>query len=251
MKDFLPKEQYILQYADNVLILGHRLAEWCGHGPVLEQDIALTNIALDLVGMARNFYQYAAEIGKKESEDFYPYLREERFFYNAQLVELPNQDFGYTIVRQFLFDTFHFQFLSELSKSKDTQLRAISVKSIKEVSYHQEFSYDWLLRLGDGTEESHRRVQKALDDYFPYALELLEMTEIDNQMLEKGIGVDLQIIAPKVKEIWTERIKSATLLVPQSKYWMSGGKKGKHTEHMGRILTEMQYLQRAYPGAQW
>lgn len=251
MDIFKPKEQYILQYADNALILGHRLSEWCGHGPVLEQDIALTNIALDLIGLARNLYQYAAEIGGRESEDFYPYLREERYFYNCQLVELPNQDFGYTMVRQFLYDVFHYQFLSLLSKSSDQQLQAIAKKSIKEVAYHQEFSIDWLMRLGDGTEESHQRVQNALNDYYPYTMDLLEMTDIEKEMARSGIGADLNELAAQVIHNWKESILKATLKVPEIKYWQKGGKQGIHTEHMGKILAEMQYIPRTYPGAQW
>ena len=246
-----PKEQYILQYADNALILGHRLSEWCGHGPVLEQDIALTNIALDLIGLSRNLYQYAAELGDREGEDFYPYLREERFFYNGQLVELPNKDFGYTIVRQFLYDVFHFHFLEELSKSQDEHLQAIARKSIKEVAYHLEFSKDWLLRLGDGTEESHDRVQAALNEYYPYAMDLLQMSENERMMVQDGIGVNLGNIKELIENGWKETILEATLKVPEIKYWHKGGKQGVHTEHLGKILTEMQYLQRTYPDARW
>lgn len=249
--DFDVNERYLLQQADNALILGHRLSEWCGHGPVLEQDIALTNIALDLIGLARNYYQYAAEIGNKESEDFYPYLRTEREFFHCQLVELPNQDFGYTIVRQFLFDSFHLHYLKALTSSGDKQIGAIAQKSLKEAKYHYEFSRNWILRLGDGTPESHRRVQAALNDYFPYAEEMLIKSAIDVEMEKAGIGIDLEDIAHQIRAVRNNTFQEATLTVPQVKYWKKGGKEGVHTEYLGRILAEMQYIQKTYPGAKW
>ena len=177
--------RYILQWADNSLIIGHRLAEWCGHGPVLEQDIAMTNIALDLIGEARNLYQYAAEIEGNKTEDDYPYQRKENEFYNCLLTELPNGHFGDTIVRHFLYDTFHYFFLEEMKSSSDEQLSLIARKSFKEVSYHLDFSGKWMLRLGDGTEESHKKVQQALNDIWIYGQEFFMPLEVDHQMMEK------------------------------------------------------------------
>lgn len=251
MEKYTNLERYILQYADNNLILGHRLSEWCGHGPVLEQDIALTNIALDLIGLARNYYQYAAEITNRSSEDFYPYQRLEREFFNVLLVELPNVDFAYTIIRQFLYDVFHYHFLQKLSHSKDSRLQAISLKSIKEVTYHVEFSTDWVLRLGDGTEESHQKIQNALNDYFPFSSELFNPSQTDNLMAASQIGVILKDIQPVVQDKWKKVFQEATLSIPSMDHFQKNGKRGIHTEHMGKILAEMQYLQRVYPDATW
>ena len=243
---------YTLQIADNALILGHRVSEWCGHGPVLEQDIALTNIALDLIGQARSLYQYAAQIeGKGRTEDDLAYLRTETQYKNVLLVEQANGNFGTTIVRQFLFDAYHFAFYKELIKSKDDTLAAIAEKSLKEVSYHLRFSSEWMIRLGDGTEESHQKMQEAIDDLWMYTGELFTMSEADTSVLKEGIGVDLST----VKSFWTEKVleilKIATLQQPESGWMQSGGKQGKHSEQLGFILTEMQYLQRTYPGQQW
>lgn len=243
---------YTLQIADNALILGHRLSEWCGHGPILEQDIAMTNIALDLIGQARSLYQYAAEVeGKGRTEDDLAYLRGERDYKNVILVEQPNGNFGTTIVRQFLFDAFHFSFYQSLSKSKDETLAAIAEKSLKEVTYHLRFSSEWMIRLGDGTEESHDKVQEALNDLWTYTGALFQMNEVDQEALKNGVGVDLST----VKTFWDEKVdeilKMATLEKPESGWMQKGGKEGRHSEHLGFILTEMQYMQRTYPGQEW
>ncbi|MFN0203630.1 MAG: 1,2-phenylacetyl-CoA epoxidase subunit PaaC [Bacteroidia bacterium] len=244
---------YVLRLADNALILGQRLGEWCGHGPVLEQDIALTNISLDLIGQARSFYQYVAELdGQGKSEDDYAFLRDAWDFCNVLLVELPKGHFGTTIVRQFLYDAYSFYFYTALKNSSDTQLAAIAEKSLKEVNYHLRWSSEWVIRLGDGTAESHEKVQTALNDLWTYTGEMFMMNDTDKIMLDLGIGVDLEDVQAlwqlKVKEVLTQ----ATLTQPNPNMWMQrGGKEGKHSEHLGFILAEMQFLQRAYPNAKW
>lgn len=244
--------QYILGIADNSLILGQRLGELCGHGPSLETDIACTNISLDLLGQVRSYYQYASKIaGDGRTEDDIAMLREEREYQNVLLVEQPNTDFGYTIVRQFLFDVYHLLFLKELQKSKDLTLSAIASKAIKEVSYHQRFSSDWIKRLGDGTEESHKRIQNAIDDLWTYTDELFHQTEADTAMIKEGVGVDVT----KLKSTYYNRVNSvieeATLSVPENTYFQKGGKQGIHTEHMGYLLADLQFMQRAYPDMEW
>ncbi len=243
---------YILQQADNTLILGQRLSEWCGHGPVLEQDIALTNIALDLIGQARSLYQYATEIeGKGRTEDDLAFLRDVWDFKNIQLVEQANGHFGTTLVRQFFFDVFNFHFYRALQNSKDETLAAIAVKSLKEVTYHHRYSSEWIIRLGDGTEESHQKVQGAVNDLWMFTGELFVPSTADQAMLEAGIGVDLE----KIKQLWMEKVtavfQEATIRKPEDTWMQKGGKEGKHTEHLGFILADMQFLQRAYPGAKW
>ena len=247
------KLNYLLQWADNSLILGHRLGEWCGHGPVLEQDIALTNIALDLIGEARNIYQYAAEIeGSGKDEDYYPYMRKEREFRNTLLVEHSNVDFAYTIIRQFLFDTYHYFQLKVLSQQTlDPRIRSIAAKSFKEVSYHLEFSSDWVKRLGDGTHISHQKIQQALDDLWEYGQEFFISNDTDDWAKNSGLDVDLETMKSKVNNLRVAIIEEATLNIPDTQYFKDGGKEGLHTEQLGYILTDMQYLQRTYPGASW
>ncbi|MEM1322493.1 MAG: 1,2-phenylacetyl-CoA epoxidase subunit PaaC [Bacteroidota bacterium] len=245
--------QYLLRLADDALINGQRLSQWCGHGPILEQDMALTNMALDQIGRARSLYQYAGEVeGKSRSEDDLAYLRDVREYYNVLLVEQPNGHFGTTIMRQFFFDTFNYFFYQELQKSKDETLSAIAEKSIKEITYHLRWSAEWVVRLGDGTEVSHQKMQDALDELWIYTGELLKPDELDNQLLAEGIGVDLN----KVGEQWRQKVKEvlerATLPLPDFNSWMqSGGRKGVHSEHLGYILSDLQFLQRAYPGQEW
>jgi len=244
--------QYILEIADNSLILGQRLGELCGHGPSLETDIACTNISLDLLGQVRSYYQYASKIaGDGRTEDDIAMLREEREYHNVLLVEQPNTDFGYTITRQFLFDVYHLLFLSELQNSKDLTLSAIASKGIKEVSYHQRFSSDWIKRLGDGTKESHERIQNAINDLWTYTDELFHQTEADKTMIKEGIGVDLTKLKNTYYKTVNSVLEEATLSIPESKYFQKGGKQGIHTEHMGYLLAELQYMQRAYPDMEW
>ncbi|MBA6154090.1 1,2-phenylacetyl-CoA epoxidase subunit PaaC [Gelidibacter maritimus] len=243
---------YILGIADNSLILGQRIGELCGHGPSLETDIACTNISLDLLGQVRSYYQYAAKIaGDGRTEDDIAMLRKEREYVNVLLVEQPNTDFAYTMARHFLFDEYHLLFLTELKKSKDMTLAAIATKCIKEVRYHQRFSSDWIRRLGDGTEESQNRMQAAIDDLWTYTDELFHQTDADKAMVSEGIGVDVT----KLKNAYYEKVNTvleeSTLTIPESKYFQKGGKMGIHTEHMGFLLAELQYMQRTYPNMEW
>jgi ring-1,2-phenylacetyl-CoA epoxidase subunit PaaC len=243
---------YLLHLADNALILGHRLSEWCGHGPILEQDIAITNISLDFIGQARMLYQYAAQVEDKgHNEDDLAYFRNSDQFRNVLLVEQPNEDWGYTIIRQFLYDAYNFYFHKALLQSKDVHLAAYAEKSLKEITYHLRWSSEWVVRLGDGTAESHERIQNALNDYWAFQGELLAPNTTDKAMAAEGIGVDLTTIQPLVNAKIDEILALATLQKPTSTWHQSGGKEGKHTEHLSYILAEMQSVQRAYPGNEW
>lgn len=243
---------YILGIADNSLILGQRLSELCGHGPSLETDIALTNISLDLFGQVRSYFQYAAEIhGNETSEDMLAFLRKEHQYTNVLLVEQPNTDFAYVIARQFLFDVYHQLMLEKLQLSKDETLAAIAHKSIKEVNYHVRFSSDWIRRLGDGTEESHQRVQQAINDLWIFTDELFHLTESDHAMIEVGIGVDVSQFRDSYYNHVNHILTESTIEIPPVEYFQKGGKHGIHTEHMGYILTEMQFMQRTYPNMTW
>jgi len=244
--------KYILGIADNCLILGQRLGELCGHGPSLETDIACTNIALDLLGQVRSYYQYAGHIeGQGKSEDDIAMLRPEREYVNTLLVEQPNTDFAYTMARQFLFDAYHYMFLERLQSSTDETLAAIANKSIKEVSYHLRFSSDWVKRLGDGTQESHVKMQDAINTLWCYTDELFHQTDADAEMIKNGIGVDTFALKDDYYNRVSEVLKEATLEVPASKYFQKGGKQGIHTEHLGYLLADMQYMQRAFPNMEW
>ena len=227
-KDTLFK--YCLRLGDSNLILGHRLSGWSSNGPVLEEDIALTNIALDLIGQARYLYQYAAEVeGKGRTEDDLAYKRAEREFYNNLITELPNGDFGYTIARQFLVDTFDYYFYSELVNSKDERLAALAARALKEVTYHLRHSSQWILRLGDGTEESHNRVQTALNDLWMFTGELFEMNEVDEVLIKEDIAPDLN----PIREKWNKKVagvlSEATLTKPEDGWMQTGSRDGKHT----------------------
>jgi ring-1,2-phenylacetyl-CoA epoxidase subunit PaaC len=240
---------YILHLADSALIMGHRNSEWCGHGPILEQDIALTNIALDYVGQARNLYQYAADvINEKDSnanatEDSLAYMRDGWDFKNILLVELPNGDWAQTILKQFFFSIYQYYLFQELKNSDDERLSAVAEKSLKEVTYHVKWSSEWVIRLGDGTEESKQRLQKALDELWSYTGEMFIPAEYET--------VDLNLI----KDAWFTKVQAifeeATIEIPKSTWSQQGGKTGIHSEHLGYILAEMQVLQRAYPGNTW
>ncbi len=244
--------KYIIRIGDNSLILGQRLSEWCGHGPVLEEDIALTNTALDLIGQATSLLKYAGEIeGKGRNEDQLAFLRYEHEYLNCQLVELPNTDYAYTLARQFLFDHFNYLMYQELLDSEDKQLAAIAEKSLKEVTYHRRRSSEWMIRLGDGTQESHERIQAAMDDIWEYSGELFTGDDIDQMMLDSGIGVNLTKIKAEWHKSVAEVLETATLEKPKDDFMQLGGKQGKHTEYMGYILAEMQYMQRAYPNCEW
>jgi ring-1,2-phenylacetyl-CoA epoxidase subunit PaaC len=238
---------YTLHLADTTLILSQRNSEWCGHGPILEQDIAITNISLDLLGQSRNFYQYVAKLKNDDStEDSLAYLRTETEFKNLLLVEQPTGDWGQSILRQFLFSQFQHLLFQQLEKHSDEQLVAIATKALKETTYHVRWSSEWVIRLGDGTEESHKRMLHAIDEIWRYTGELFEAANYETAM-----AIDLAAI----KQTWTEKITAvfdeAKLPVPENVSMLYGGKQGKHTEHLGHILTELQYLQRTYPGAKW
>lgn len=267
--------EYILRLADDALILGHRLSEWCGHGPILEQDIALTNTSLDHLGRARSLFQYAAEqfnnlpedqkktavtsvaiqnlvnTGTALDEDDMAFLRDGWDFRNVLLVEQPNNDWAYTVARALYYDAFAYYFFSALQNSKDTTLAAIAEKSLKEVTYHLRWSSEWVVRLGDGTEESRERMQTALNELWSFTGELFSMSDAEKEAAQSGIGVDLASLQPK----WMERIVSvlqeATLDVPKGTWMQEGGKHGRHTEHLGYVLAEMQFMQRTYPGMEW
>ena len=238
---------FSLHLADNALILGQRNAEWCGHGPVLEQDIAITNISLDLIGQARSLYQYAAQLKADGStEDSLAYLRTEREFKNCLLVEQPNGDWAQTMLRQFLFSSYQYYLYQYLQNNKEETLAAIAEKSLKEVSYHLRWSSEWIIRLGDGTEESHSRILKALEELWRYTGELFTAAPYEN---------DLGISISSLKHDWSKKVNTvfeeATLKAPENVFMQTGGKTGTHTEHLGFILTELQYIQRVYPGCEW
>lgn len=234
------------------MILGHRLSELCGHAPTLETDIALTNISLDLFGQVRNYFQYAAELkGEEFNEDKIAFLRIERDYRNALLVEQPNTDFAYVIARQFLFDAFHLPLLEQLQNSNDEQIAAITAKSIKEVRYHLRFSSEWIKRLGGGTDISREKIQTAINDLWSYTDELTNISEIEQEMFEFGIGADLETVKALYHQTIKEIFAAVDLTVPDMKWFQSGGKKGIHSEHMGYILSDFQYMQRTYPNMKW
>lgn len=245
-------KEYLLRIADTSLIYGQRLSEWCGHGPVLEEDIALTNTALDYIGQATNVYKHIAEQdGAGKDEDQFAFHRDAWEFRNLLITELPNGDYGFTIARQFLFSTWYFLYLQKLQQSNDAFLKAFAEKSIKEVRYHWQHSSDWVKRMGDGTEESHERISKAFEQLWEHTGEFFEMDEADQQMLAEGIAVDNAAL----KNEWTNIVHAvmgeATLAIPADRWTHTGSKKGRHTEYLGYILADMQFLQRAYPGAKW
>ena len=250
-----PSIDYLLHLADSALVLSQRNAEWCGHGPVLEQDIAITNISLDLLGQARYFYQYAAQLLNEQghdqvadvvTEDSLAYLRKEREFKNYLLTELPRGDWAQTILRQFFFSNYQYQLMHRLKESADTQMAAIAEKSLKEITYHLRWSAEWVIRLGDGTAESKTRMEKAIADQWPYTGEMFIAADYENQM-----GIDTNAM----QQVWMEKVKEvfdeATLAVSSNTFMHTGGKQGVHTEHLGYLLAELQYMQRAYPGATW
>jgi ring-1,2-phenylacetyl-CoA epoxidase subunit PaaC len=251
---------YLLRLADSDLVLAQRLGEWVGHGPVLEEDIATTNVGLDLLGQARLWFAYAGEVearynGTGRTEDEFAFLRDAGEFRNLMMVEQPNGNYAETMARQFYFDAWHELSLRDLAGSTDERVAGIAAKALKEVRYHVERSADWVIRLGDGTDESHRRMQAAVDDLWMYTGEMFEVDAIELALIDAGIACDVRALAAP----WRERIGAvlgeATLTVPTA-VWMQGsggrgGKQGVHTEHIGPMLAQMQWLQRAYPGAQW
>ena len=244
--------EYVLRLGDDSLILGHRLSEWCGHGPILEEDIALTNIALDLIGQTNLLLDYAAkiEVNGKTADDL-AFLRFDKDYRNLLLVEQPNGDFGMTIMRQFLFDAYRVPLFRSLLSSNDEVLAGIAEKSLKEASYHLKHSSEWVIRLGDGTEESHRRIQEALDVLWRYTAELFYSDEIDRMLVEQGIVPESDSLKREWEATVQRVLQEATLTVPSNNWKFEGGRKGLHSEHLGYILAELQYMQRAYPNMEW
>ena len=243
---------YLLRLGDTSLVLGQRLGEWIGHAPALEEDLGLANLALDLVGQARLLLTYAGEVeGAGRNEDALAFFRDAPQFMNLTLVEQPNGDFAQTVVRQVLLDAWQLELYEGLSKSSDTRLAAIAAKAVKESRYHFRFSSGWLIRLGDGTEESHRRAQDAVNNLWRFTDELFTSDEVDEQMAAAGIAPKLEELQPRWAARIEEVLREATLAHPASSRYPWHGKRGVHTEHLGHMLTEMQHLQRTYPGAQW
>lgn len=242
----------LLRLGDNTLILGHRVSEWCGHSPVLEEDIALANVALDLIGQTQFWLELAGEVeGKGRSADDLAFLRDAWDFRNLLLVERPNGDYGHTLMRQFLFDVWHFEMLKALSASTDYRIAEIAEKASREVAYHLERSSDLIIRLGDGTEESHRRMQDALDALWPYCGEMFVGDDADAAVAAAGVAPDPASLRDAWQEVVHHVLEAATLHIPEGDFAHKGGRQGRHTEHLGHLLATMQFLQRAYPGAEW
>jgi ring-1,2-phenylacetyl-CoA epoxidase subunit PaaC len=248
-----PLFQFLLRMGDNTLVLGHRLSEWCGKAPALEEDIALANTALDLIGQTQMWLGLAAEIeNKSRSADDLAMLRDIWDFRNLLLVERPNGDFGQTLMRQFLFDAWHKPMLEALTTSTEARIGEIAAKALKEVTYHLDRSTEIVIALGDGTKESHTRMQNALDQLWPYAGEAFNADEVDTALAKDGIAPDPQSLRPAFDAHVQAALNTATLTLPDSDFAHQGGKTGaRHTEHLGHLLTQMQWLQRAYPGATW
>lgn len=264
----------MLHLADNALMLGQRNAEWTGHGPVLEQDIALTNISLDLIGQARNLYAHAADLfnrlsaaektladafvphawknyNRELAEDDLAFLRTQNQYLNLHLCELPKGDWAFTVLRQFLFSAYQVPLYSQLQSAGDNQLAAIAEKSLKEVTYHLRWSSEWVIRLGDGTAESNRRINKALAELWPYTGEISTETELELAAINAGININMAEVAAAWRQTIDRVFEDATLQVPDAVPFQQGGKMGVHTEYMGLLLAEMQYLQRTYPNVTW
>ena len=243
---------YVVALGDDALTLGHRLSEWCSNGPFLEEDLALTNVALDYIGRARMFYTYAAEVeGRGRTEDDLAYLRDCRDFRNFLITELPRGDFAFTMARQLILDVFNLEFLQALSGSSDANLAGIAAKAVKESRYHLRRSHDWALRLGNGTEESHARMQKAVDELWGYTHELFEMDEQELALAAAGVAVDRGLLRGRWGEAMDAILQEAALARPVEEWSVRGGREGMHTEHLGYLLADLQFLQRSYPGLRW
>ena len=243
---------YCLRLGDSSLILGQRMAEWCSNGPILEEDIAMTNLSLDLIGQSRTMLTYAGKLeGKGRTEDDLAYKREEREYYNTLLSERPNGHFGDTVVRNFLHSAFSYYLYQALKGSSDEMIAAHAAKSIKEVTYHLRHSSEWLIRLGDGTEESHEKAQESLNNLWEYSGDLFEMNEVDAILIKEGIAVDLNDIKKEWDNTINQVLERATLTRPEDAYMHSGRLDAIHSEYLGHLIAEMQFLQRAYPNAEW
>jgi ring-1,2-phenylacetyl-CoA epoxidase subunit PaaC len=247
-----PLVLYALRRADDALILGHRLSEWCGHAPMLEEDMALANMGLDLLGQARELYSYAAKAeGKDNDEDKFAYLRDIRQYRNLLLLEQPNGDFARTMARQFFYSVFADLYWRAMMQSKDPTLAAIAAKSEKESAYHVRHSSEWMVRLGDGTDESHRRAQTAIDDLWAFTGEMFAVDDGERGLIEAGIAVDPATLRPRWLETVAKVLAEATLVRPKSDWMQQGGREGRHSEHLGHLLSELQSMQRTFPGATW
>jgi ring-1,2-phenylacetyl-CoA epoxidase subunit PaaC len=247
-----PLVLYTLRRADDALILGHRLSEWCGHAPMLEEDMALANMGLDLLGQARELYSYAAQTeGSGNDEDKFAYLRDVRQYRNLLLVEQPNGDFAHTIVRQFLYAAFADPYWRAMMTSSDPTLAAIAAKSEKESAYHLRHSSEWMVRLGDGTPESHARAHTAIDDLWAFTGEMFETDESERTLMESGIAIDPTALHPQWLKTVFGIVSEATLALPGVGWMQKGGRSGRHTEHLGHLLSELQSMQRTFPGAAW
>jgi ring-1,2-phenylacetyl-CoA epoxidase subunit PaaC len=243
---------YTLRLGDTSLILAQRLTEWTGHGPFLEEDLALTNIALDIFGRAKNLLEYAANIeGKGRTEDDLAFFRNDRAYLNALIVEQPNGDYAKTMIRQAFIDCFDLLFYKGLSSSKDQTLAGISEKSIKEITYHKRHSFSWVTRFGNGTEESLTRLQQGFDEIWPFTGELFEMNEVDDTLIPEGIAIDLNLLKPLWEKEIFELLHNANLKIPENTFMQKGGRKGLHSEYLSYILSEMQAIPRMHPNAKW
>jgi len=247
-----PLVQYLLRRADDALILGHRLSEWIGHAPMMEEEMALGNMGLDLIGQARSLYAYAAEVeGAGRSEDDYAYLRRERDYRNVLLVEQPNGDFAETMLRQFLYAAFAYPFWLSTMRSSDATLAAIAAKSEKEMAYHLRHSAEWVVRLGDSTPEARRRIEAAIARFWPFTGELFGVDATDQAMITVGVAIDPATIRSEWDQTIADVFARATLVVPAATWMHKGGRAGQHSEHLGHLLSDLQYMQRAVPGAVW
>jgi ring-1,2-phenylacetyl-CoA epoxidase subunit PaaC len=247
-----PLVLYALRRADDALILGHRLSEWCGHAPMLEEDMALANMGLDLIGQARELYTYAARVeGADNDEDKFAYLRDVRQYRNLLLVEQPNGDFARTIIRQFFYSAFADPYWRAMMASTDETLAAIAAKSEKESAYHLRHASEWVIRLGDGTDESHRRAQAAVDDLWAFTGEMFHTDASDAELIASGVAVDPETLRQTWQRTVADVLAVATLDIPNSEWMQKGGRSGNHSEHLGHLLSELQSLQRSFPGATW
>ncbi|MBI5263710.1 MAG: phenylacetate-CoA oxygenase subunit PaaC [Bradyrhizobium sp.] len=247
-----PLVLYTLRRADDALILGHRLSEWSGHAPILEEDMALSNMALDLLGQARELFSYAAKVeGKNNDEDKLAYLREERQYRNLLLVERPNGDFSQTMVRQLFYSAFADLYWRAMMKSSDATLAAIAAKSEKESAYHLRHASEWVIRLGDGTEESHRRAQAAIDDLWALTGEMFSVESGERGLIDAGIAVDPETLRAQWRRTISDVMIEATLALPTNDWMQQGGRSGRHSEHLGYLLSELQHMQRTYQGLTW
>jgi ring-1,2-phenylacetyl-CoA epoxidase subunit PaaC len=247
-----PLVLYILRRADDALILGHRLSEWCGHAPMMEEDMALANMGLDLLGQARELYSYAAKVeGKGNDEDKFAYLRDVRQYRNLLLLEQPNGDFARTIARQFFYAAFADLYWRAMMKSGDPALAAIAAKSEKESAYHLRHSSEWVVRLGDGTEESHTRAQTAIDDLWAYTGEMFAVDDAERALIDAGTAIDPAALHGQWLKTVSDVMDEATLALPKSDWMQQGGRSGQHSEHLGHLLSELQSMQRTFPGATW